>query len=272
VSIPRSSNFRRSAESVGTSARRPERLLLQGWLSKAAILFPTTSGHKPVGVDPCGRAGWDISCAPLGLSLAFWSGGVPGSRPFRNKIASYGYRLSPLGFDHPIWSPAESLDRSATWRSWTMRAEMQLRFLCYRTPGRTRGHARPHRAPAMERHAARRRRRAAGQGTTRCGALHQGWVRRRLPALPVPARAEGLGIPLCGLGETTLAALVTIRTTNAARPIRLPGFIPPRKPTTGQVVSATPPGRAVSVVPNVAFPTDAGAALRASIRARKARR
>ena len=57
-------------------------------------------------------------------------------------MAFYGYaRVSTLDQDLtiqrascPIWSPAESFDRSATRRSWTMRAEMQFWFFCYLTP------------------------------------------------------------------------------------------------------------------------------------------
>ena len=54
-------------------------------------------------------------------------------------------RLSPLGFDHinmlgryalilPTRSPAANSGRYATSRTPTMRAEMQFRFRCYRTP------------------------------------------------------------------------------------------------------------------------------------------
>lgn len=35
---------------------------------------------------------------PFGSSPAFRNRGVPGCRPFRDKVAPYSYRLSPLGF------------------------------------------------------------------------------------------------------------------------------------------------------------------------------
>jgi len=65
--------------------------------------FYTVSGHSSIGVDLCGTASWDTFCVPLGLLPAFWNGSVPGSRPFRNKMAFYGYaRVSTLDQDLTI--------------------------------------------------------------------------------------------------------------------------------------------------------------------------
>jgi hypothetical protein len=63
----------------------------------------TVTFRRPTEVDPWGTAAWDTFSVPLGLLRAFWNSSVPRSRPFRNKMASYGYaRVSTLDQDLTI--------------------------------------------------------------------------------------------------------------------------------------------------------------------------